>query len=381
MQNELFQNIAGFATRIFDWIAVWIPGWLIGTALMLAAGGIALSVCRFLLRQLRHFTARFGLYPVLLLDRCQGPTCALMVLIALGAALPAAPFTGQISTLLGHLLLASFVAVVGWSVINTLNLGADLYMQRIHIEVEDNLIARKQATQIGILRGATQTLIGLVTLAAMLMTSASVRQYGVSLFASAGAAGLILGLAARPLLSNLLAGIQIAITQPIRVEDAVIVQGEFGWIERIASTYVVVRIWDLRRMILPLSYFIEQPFQNWTHQSADLLGSVFLYVDYSVPVDEVRRALQRIVEADDRWDGKVAGVQMTDLPTNMVELRILVSSRNAALLFDLRCAVREALVAWLYQTYPNALPRSRNEIAKLSNMPEIQNLRVREHAI
>jgi small-conductance mechanosensitive channel len=362
----MLTQLASFIAGAVAWVTFWVPGWAIGTALLLAAGGMALSLCRFIVRRLRHVAARFGIVPTLLVDRCEGPTCALLVLMALSAALPAAPFSAHVDAIIGHLLLAAFVAIIGWSGINTLNLAADIYMQRLQLDVSDNLTARTHATQIGILRGAAKTLIGLITIAAMLMTSASVRQYGVSLFASAGAAGLIVGLAARPLLSNLLAGIQIAITQPIRVEDAVIVQNEFGWIERIASTYVVVRIWDLRRMIVPLSYFIEQPFQNWTHQSADLLGSVFLYVDYSVPVDEIRAQLNKIVAADERWDNKVAGVQMTDLPTNMVELRVLVSARNAGQLFDLRCAVREALVAWLYANYPRALPRTRQEIARLT---------------
>jgi small-conductance mechanosensitive channel len=260
-----------------------------------------------------------------------------------------------------------------------MDMFADLYLQRVRLDVEDNLLARKHVTQVGILRGAMRTLIVVLTLGFALMTSSAVRQYGVSLFASAGAAGLVVGLAARPLLSNLLAGIQIAITQPIRLEDAVVVDGEWGWIERIGSTYVVVRIWDLRRLIVPLSYFIQQPFQNWTHQSADLLGSVMVNVDYGVPVDAVRAQLQEIVKDDPRWDGKVAGVQMTDLPENMVQLRLLVSARGSGLLFDLRCAVREKIVAWLMREYPQSLPRSRAELfggpVALRNEPQADNTR------
>jgi small-conductance mechanosensitive channel len=211
-----------------------------------------------------------------------------------------------------------------------------------------------------------RTLLVVLTIGLALMTSSSVRQYGVSLFASAGAAGLVVGLAARPLLSNLLAGIQIALTQPIRVEDSVVVQGEWGWIERIGSTYVVIRIWDLRRLIVPLSYFIEQPFQNWTHSSADLMGTVMLYVDYTVPVEKVRAKLREVVEANPKWDRKVAVVQMTDLPSATVELRLLVSARNAGVLWDLRCDVREAMVNWLVQNYPDALPRRRVEVGGMA---------------
>ena len=188
------------------------------------------------------------------------------------------------------------------------------------------------------------------------------RQYGVSLFASAGAAGLVVGLSARPLLSNLIAGIQLALTQPIRIEDAVVVEGEWGWIETITSTYVVIRIWDLRRLIVPLTYFIEKPFQNWTHQSADLLGSVMLNVDYTVPVDRVREKLKEIVTGNPLWDGKVQVVQVTDTPNNMVQLRALVSARNSGQAWDLRCEVREKLIAFLQAEYPHALPRQRAEL-------------------
>jgi small-conductance mechanosensitive channel len=330
--------------------------------MLLVAGGIALSLCRWVLRRILAFSARFGQIPVLIIARCRGPSCALLVIFVLGAVLPLAPFADATSTAIGHLLLAASVLTLGWSAINTMDLFADIYIRRARLDVEDNLLARKHVTQVGILRGALRTLIVLLTLGFALMTSAAVRQYGVSLFASAGAAGLVVGLAARPLLSNLLAGIQIAITQPIRLEDAVVVDGEWGWIERIGSTYVVIRVWDLRRLIVPLSYFIEKPFQNWTHQSADLLGSVMLNVDYSVPVDAVRAQLQAIVKDDPKWDGKVAGVQMTDLPENMVQLRLLVSARGSGLLFDLRCEVREKIVAWLLRDYPESLPRQRTEL-------------------
>src|SRR5579863_2728245 len=161
------------------------------------------------------------------------------------------------------------------------------------------------------------------------MTLPAVRQYGVSLFASAGAAGIVVGLAARPVLSNLLAGIQIAMTQPIRVEDSVVVEGEWGWIETITSTYVVIRIWDLRRLIVPLSYFIEKPFQNWTYQTANLIGAVILHVDYTAPIDRLRAKLEEIVHGSELWDGNVASLQVTDSTQSTLELRALVSARNA----------------------------------------------------
>ena len=191
------------------------------------------------------------------------------------------------------------------------------------------------------------------------MTFAPVRQYGVSLFASAGAASLIVGLAARPLLTNLIAGVQIAITQPIRMEDAVIVEGEWGWIEEITSTYVVVRLWDWRRMILPISYFLEKPFQNWTHNSASLIGSVYFFLDYRVPVERLRQKLLEIVKESPLWDGKVVNLQVSDALEHTVQIRMLVSARNAPQTWDLRCEVREKILEYLQAECPEALPRTR----------------------
>jgi small-conductance mechanosensitive channel len=191
------------------------------------------------------------------------------------------------------------------------------------------------------------------------MVFPSIRAFGTTLLASAGAAGIVIGIAARPLFENLIAGVQLALAQPIRIDDVVIVEGEYGHVEEIASTFVVVRIWDQRRMVLPLTYFIEKPFQNWTRTGSALLGTVFLYVDYTVSVDAVREALPKILETDKKWDGAVAGVQVTDAKEATVELRILVSARNSSDLFDLRCNVREALIAFLHANHPTALPTNR----------------------
>lgn len=205
-------------------LAVWlygaIPDWLTGTVMLVAAAIIAASLCRWVIGRLSRFAARYGDVPQMLAARCKGPTCALLVLAAVSTALPFAPLPDGPSTLLGHLLAAAFVVVLGWSVMSTLDFFAELYVSRIRLEDDsNNLLARKHITQVGILRTAVRTLLVVLTIGLALMTSSSVRQYGVSLFASAGAAGLVVGLAARPLLSNLLAGIQIALTQPIRVED------------------------------------------------------------------------------------------------------------------------------------------------------------------
>ncbi|HEY0569403.1 MAG TPA: mechanosensitive ion channel domain-containing protein, partial [Xanthobacteraceae bacterium] len=213
-----------------------------------------------------------------------------------------------------------------------------------------------------ILKGAITTLIVVITLAAALMTFDAVRQYGVSLFASAGVAGIIAGLAARPVLSNLFAGVQLAITQPIRLEDSVVVENEFGQVEEITATYVVVRLWDLRRLVVPLSYFIEKPFQNWTRENTALLGAVSIHADYSVPIERVREAFHDILKASPLWDGKTANLQVADSKERSVELRALVSAANAGALGDLRCEVREKLIAFLQREYPEALPRARTDI-------------------
>ena len=193
----------------------------------------------------------------------------------------------------------------------------------------------------------------------------SIQHLGVSLLASAGLAGLVVGIAARPTLSNLMAGIQLALTQPIRIDDVVIVEGEWGRIEEIGTTYVVVEIWDLRRLIVPLSYFIEHPFQNWTRTTSDLLGTVFVHADYRVSVDEVRGELHRILQASGMWDGKVWNLQVTDATNRSLELRAMMSAPNASTAWDLRCHVRERLIAYLQQNHADSLPRERTEVDKL----------------
>ena len=215
------------------------------------------------------------------------------------------------------------------------------------MEMADNLAARRVYTQVQVLRRIATVMIIVVAIAVMLMTFPSIRHLGESLFASAGLAAVVAGLAARTMLTNLLAGVQIALTQPIRIEDVVIVEGEWGWVEEIATTFVVVRIWDLRRLVVPISYFIEKPFQNWTRRSADLMGTVFLYTDYSVPVEEIREELHRVLLASKLWDGKVWGLQVTNSTDHALELRALMSAASGPTAWDLRCFVREKLVEFL----------------------------------
>ncbi|MGK2873408.1 MAG: mechanosensitive ion channel family protein, partial [Alphaproteobacteria bacterium] len=226
----------------------------------------------------------------------------------------------------------------------------------------DNLTAREVHTRVRLLQRILAAIVIVITLCLILMAIPGIRQIGVTLFASAGIAGIVGGLAARPALSNLIAGVQLALTQPIRIEDVVIVEGEWGWIEEIRMTFVVVRVWDLRRLIVPLSYFIETPFQNWTRKTADILGTVFLYTDYTVPVQCVRDELHQILKNSELWDGEVWGLQVTNTTEHTLELRALMGARNSGDAWTLRCDVREKLIDFMQREYPEALPRLRGEL-------------------
>jgi small-conductance mechanosensitive channel len=263
----------------------------------------------------------------------------------------------------------AIIGLIGWAAIAALHISADIYLRRYRLDVEDNLLARKHNTQVRVLLRSVDVLLVLFTLGAALMTFQTVRQYGVSLFASAGVAGIVAGLAARPVLSNLIAGVQLAMTQPIRLEDAVIVENEYGNIEEITSTYVVVRLWDWRRMIVPLTYFIEKPFQNWTRESSTLIGAVLINVDYRAPIGAIRDKAQAIVKASSRWDGRVFNVAVTDFKHDTMEVRILASAGNSGAVFDLRCEVREKLIDVLQREHPEALPRQRSELAITQSQP------------
>ncbi|PKL42018.1 MAG: hypothetical protein CVV41_16345 [Candidatus Riflebacteria bacterium HGW-Riflebacteria-1] len=221
--------------------------------------------------------------------------------------------------------------------------------------------ARAIFTQVFVLKKIILLVIGIFSLGSMLMVFETVRQLGTSILASAGVVGIIVGLSAQKTIAMLLAGLQIALTQPIRIEDVVIVENEWGWIEEITLTYVVVRIWDLRRLVVPINYFIEKPFQNWTRNSADILGTVSIFVDYTVPVDDVRAAVREIVAASPLWDKKVCGVQITNTTDRAMELRVLVSAQSSGQAWDLRCEVREKLVAFIQKKYPDCLPKIRTD--------------------
>jgi small-conductance mechanosensitive channel len=360
--SDFFSEISAALLRIKENLN-WAPDWMVGPALIAAALVVALILHSLVVAILRRVVSSQRIFLRLLLSQTKGPARLGLVILALAAAVRWAPLDPEVNSALSQGLTIAFVVLLGWIAVIVIDLAASVYLQRFRLDVEDNLLARKHFTQVRVFTRALDTLAIVITIAFALMTFEPVRQYGVSLFASAGVAGIVAGLAARPVLSNLIAGVQIAMTQPIRIEDAVIVEGEFGWIEEITSTYVVVRLWDLRRLIVPLSYFMEKPFQNWTRQNAELIGSVLFHVDYTAPIERIRDKLQEIVEGNKLWDGRVAKLQVTDSTTATIELRALVSARGASAVADLRCDVREKLIAFLQKDYPGALPRQRADVA------------------
>jgi len=346
--------------------AGWIPDWAIAGAAFIVAASLALLVHGAIMRLIRRLTPAGFEYGRTLIDRTHTLTRVGLVIVALAVVLPAVPLGPQATRAGAHMLFVVFIMLLGWSATTALTLATDFYLRRSTIGEGTDPLARKHVTQVRVLRRVVTTLVGVVTVAAALMTFDSVKQYGVSLIASAGAAGIVVGLALRPLLTNLFAGIQIAVTQPIRIGDAVIVENEWGWIEEITGTYVVIKLWDWRRMVVPLSYFLEKPFQNWTRQSTDLIGTVLLWVDYTVPVAPIRQKLEEIARASRLWDGQVVNLQVVDSNERAVQLRALVSARTSPQAWDLRCEVREKLILFLQEEFPGALPKQRAELIDLS---------------
>jgi small-conductance mechanosensitive channel len=347
---------------------------LIALGELLAALAVAWGLHALVYRTATRLTANRDLFWRSLVARTQQPTLLAFLIIALSLTASLAPLTDREIAILRRALLIAFVVCAAWLARTALHIWVTLHLRRFELDTEDNLLARKHITQSRMLQRIADTLIIVLGIAAVLMTFPGVRQYGVSLLAAGGAAGIVVGLALQPLLKNLIAGFQLAITQPIRIDDAVIVEGEWGNVEEITSTYVVIRIWDRRRLVVPLNYFMEKPFQNWTRQEAALIGAVFIYLDYSVPIDAIRTKLDEILRQSKHWNGDVGVVQVTDFRETVMEVRILASASNAGRAFDLRCEIREKLAKFLQENYPQSLPRMRGEVA-MSDGPDRQRHR------
>ena len=337
------------------------PPWAVSFVLLVSAVVIAGLLYAAILILTRRILRGRRPYLLSILNATKNPARLGVLLLALAITLPTMPLELGTRAVLAQCLLLATIFLLGWIAATAIEIATTVYLRRFRLDVDDNVLARKHLTQIRVLVRVLNTIIFLITAGFALMTFDAVRQYGVSLFASAGVAGIVAGLAARPVLSNLFAGVQLAVAQPIRIEDAVTVENEYGWIEEITSTYVVVRLWDLRRLIVPLTYFIEKPFYNWTRRAADTIGSVLLYLDYGAPVDRIREKAAELVAQSKLASGKVASVQVTNARPDSIEVRVLVRADSAANASNLCAELREELIAFLLREHPEALPRQRSE--------------------
>jgi small-conductance mechanosensitive channel len=361
------------------WAALWVVlfrlethqdyAWTLTTIAVLRqiAGYVALFWGLFRLvtvleRKLHQWTSRTsGKWDDILVRLGMRALRLVLPLLAFMIVIPTLGIPATYDSLLKQIVSLVMIGGVGFVLYQLTQTAEDAVVDEFRIDVKDNLAGRKIQTKVRVLKRILVMLIVVITVALMLMVFEPVRAVGKSLLASAGVAGIIIGFAAQRSLATLVAGIQIAFTQPIRIDDVVIVEGQWGRIEEITMTYVVVVIWDLRRLVVPITYFIEKPFENWTRVNANLLGTVMLYVDYTVDLDALRAELDRILERSKHWDRRVKVLQVTDVKERTLELRVLVSAADAPTAFDLRCEVREKLVVFLQRNYPQCLPRIRTE--------------------
>ncbi len=340
-----------------NWHALLVSAILLASAIL-----VAIIVHFVLFWLLARFAGREGaVVDRSFIRRGRTPSLFILPLLATLAILPGLPLPASLMSALEHITGLGLIASVAWLLILFIDVASDVLSDRYRMDTADNLVARRIQTQFQMLRRILFVMIGIVTLAIMLMTFPAIKHIGVSLLASAGLATLVVGVAMQGTLSNLIAGVQIALTQPFRLEDAVVVEGEWGWIEEIGTMYVVVRIWDLRRLVLPLSYFLTHSFQNWTRTSAQLLANILLFVDYKVPLEDLRQELRRICESTKLWKGEVCVLQVTDATEKTMQVRALMDARDSSDAWDLRCLVREKLIAYLQENHPESLPRYRGE--------------------
>lgn len=349
---QLYDLLDGYT---YPWLTVLIGG--------SAAATVALLAHAALFAALRRLT-KFSVFASAVVEFAAAPARAVLPLLALQLVIAEAPTELPFRALAVHTLAILLIAALTWLALRVIGAIGGAVVLLHPASVSDNLQARRVQTQTRVLSRTVKFLVLLIGAASVLMTFPGMRQLGASLLASAGVAGLVAGIAARPVLGNLIAGLQIALTQPIRLDDVVIMENEWGRIEEITATYVVVKIWDERRLVAPLQWVIEHPFQNWTRTGSELLGTVFLWLDYRVPLAPLRAELERVCKDAPEWDRRVAMIQVTDANERAIQLRALVSAADAPKAWDLRCRVREALIAFLQCEYPQALPRLRAEIER-----------------
>lgn len=343
---------------------------LLWSAMVLGAAILAALIGHFIIFRLlqRHTRRKGAVLGQSLVKYGRGPTRWIFPLLTVLSVLPSLSLPPFAMGALEHITGLGLIAATAWLVILFIDVTSDILAERYRIDVADNLVARRIQTQFQMLRRIGVVLVVIVTLSVMLMTFPAIKHIGVSLLASAGLATLVVGMAMKGTLSNIIAGVQIAFAQPFRIEDVVVVEGEWGWIEEIGTMYVVVRIWDLRRLVLPLSYFLDHPFQNWTRNNAKILGNTIFYADYSVPMEELRSELRRICESSKLWGGEVCALQATDATEHTIQLRALMDAKDSSDAWDLRCLVREKLIEYLQKNHPESLPRIRGEMAGIPSL-------------
>jgi small-conductance mechanosensitive channel len=356
----LFQHDVGRWERLSGGILAWTYGVTLAAALYWLLSRVGSIVEALLLASSRRLNTAWdnALLPVI-----GKAVQRLLPLAAVAVGASILPLSTALEAAARKIIVVSLILMTAWLVCRLVQVAVALLLRRHPVGVSDNLKARAIHTQVIVLQKVVNAVVGVFTLASVLMVFDTARQFGATILASAGLAGIVVGLAAQRSIGTLLAGFQIAVTQPIRVDDVVIVEGEWGQVEDITLTYAVVRLWDRRRLIVPITFFIETPFQNWTHTSADILGSVFLHVDYTTPIDDLRDELTRILQVSPFWNGKVNALQVTDAKEHTLEVRALASAANATLAWELRCEIRERLVAFMQEKHPEHLPRLRASVS------------------
>ncbi len=334
---------------------------LVGTIVIAIIIGIAAHrVMYWILRRMAE--RRHSAFAQAVVRRTCRPAAYIFPLLAILASVPNLTLPEHWATPVLRVTGLLTIGAIAWTIITTIQLWSDVIVARHRIDVEDNLLARQLGTRVDILTRAAVIVVVIVAVGMELMTFPEVRAIGTTLLASAGLAGIVVGLAARPLFENLVAGIQLALTQPIRIDDVVVVQSQFGRIEEIHSTYVVIQLWDLRRLVVPLNYFINNPFENWTRRTANLMGEVFVFADWTLDVEALRAEVPKILARTPLWDQRFQNVQVTATSERAMQVRALVTARNAGDLGDLQAFVREGMVAYIRDHQPRAMPKVRVEL-------------------
>jgi small-conductance mechanosensitive channel len=345
----------------------WFSGWpfalrgALAFIVAIAAAELVHFILYACLRRAQKWRPTFS--AGLFIRHTSGPAHPLLILFAITIALDQLGTEGWGTDLVQHLIEIGYIAAFTWLTIGLLEIAHAFIVARLPEDIRDDVRARRVRTQVFLLRQIMIWLLAFIGFAAILMTFPSIRNLGAGLFASAGVAGLVLGMAARPTLGNLIAGIQIALTEPIRIDDSVVVEGQSGRVVEVNTTYVVIRLWDLRHLIVPISHFIEKSFENSSRYSSDMIGAVDMQMDYTVPVQRLREQYEIVLQSSPLWDGKTNLVQVNDFKDSTVEIRFLMSAASSSAMRDLRCYVREKMLDYLQREHPSALPKVRSEVS------------------